>query len=267
MTTTPIAPAAVPAAPAGAAPAAAVRAITFPAATLGFFAFGLAADLPDPILSLATLDDIIHKTTVLFTVGPIEVTMSVLACVGIYAASVLAPFVAGHAKAQLEAGAGSASVNRLLHAVFLTVWILLGFAMALIRLSDEMAGDTVAQRWPMALLMLILYVLGGLAVYHGSHDYFTSSWHLVRPVVKKAEKATAKADAAFALADHALVAYDTNQAQLTRWDSELTAHQKRLRAAEDQIKDLVRARLAAHLGNPAETALMFDEHKPSSDAA
>jgi hypothetical protein len=263
MTTTPTAetaPAAAPAAPA-------VKAVTFPAATLGFFAFGLAADLPDPILSLATLDDIIHKTTVLFTVGPIAVTMSVLACVGIYAASVLAPFVAGHAKAQVDEGLGSASVNRLLHGVFLAFWSVLGGAMAVIRLSDELAGDSVAQRWPMALLMLVLYLLAGAAVYHGSHAYFTSSWHLVRPVVKRAEKATATADAAFALADHALVAYDTNQTQMADWTAELADHQTRLRAAEGLIKDLVRARLAAHLGNPAETGLMFDEHDPPSDAA
>jgi len=236
-----------------------VRPVVPPWTLLALTIIAAGASLIDPLLTKGTLDLVnADATKVLGLIG-----VSWLAAIGIFLASIGAPIKAGHDEAE---GRNATP--------FFVAWAALGIALFLIRwfekvlISGYMEDFTDQYGWmrhlPMAGLIAAVYVLTGLSFRSIAYKYYTSTWHLVRPAMRGASKATKKAIAAEGLARHADAALDTNVNQLTLLYYEYKTHCTRLRNAEAEIKDRVRAALAAHLGDPKETGSMFEPHRPTN---
>lgn len=233
-----------------------IKPVVVPWTLLVLAALNAGASVIDPLLTKGTLDLVNGDGTKIL--GLVEVSW--LAAAGIFLASIAAPVKAGHEKAK---GGGETA--------FMAFWGILGVALFLARwfedvlisryVKDFTEGGGWLTHLPMALLIAAVYVLTGLGFRSIAFSYYTSSWHLVHPAMKKADRATEKAIEAEGVVRHAEAALDTNVNQIALLVSEYESHRTRLRNAEAEIKDRVRIALAAHLGDPAEAGLAFESHK------
>lgn len=235
------------------------EAIVAPWALLGMGALALVGSVIDPLLTKSTFDQVLNDGTKILGI----IDTSWLVAIGIFFTSIAAPIKAGHERASGKSATG-----------FMIGWALLGIAMFCIRWFDKVliTGDltsfTQEGGWvtslPIALLIGGVYVLTGLGFRSISYKHFSSPWHTVRPALTRASKATEKAIKAKGVARHAEAALDTNINQLTLVAHEYDTHLTRLRNAEAEIKDRVRAALTAHMADPAEAGLMFAPHQGSN---
>jgi hypothetical protein len=150
--------------------------------------------------------------------------------------------------------------------LFITLWILLCFGMAALRACEAFitktkydkadGGDVVV-----AILLLIFDLVGGLCVISAVYVYLTSTYHLVRPTQKRAEKRAKQLDKAAGLAIHVAEALDANRLAAGQWAADYKAHCTRLANDSARIKDAVRLEFARSLGSPASTSAVFAPHK------
>ncbi len=239
-------------------PAAAPQAVVFPWILVVPTVLAVLASSMDPLLTKNTFDLVLNDNTRILGRIPI----SWLIALGIFLGSIIPPVEAGYAHAMGRSEAWA-----------MPTWGLIGAGVFLLRLFEpllvghDFQAYTDQAQWvaalPIAILMGGVYLATGLGFKSIAQQYMSSPWHIVRPALHRAQKSTAKAIEAEGVARHALAALDTNENQLTLLAHEFEIHRIRLRNTEAELKDRVRASLAAHLGDPSETGLMHEPHKSS----
>lgn len=232
-----------------------VRPVVFPGVLLAVFIANLVVGVVDPLLTKSTIDQVNNDAgTLLF------LPVSWLIAAGLYMASVLAPIKIGLAEGKGEKPGG-----------VLVFWIGLGAALFMMRLFEDVlvaGGDWSEFQWmnhfPMALVILFLYLLTGAGFRYVAREYIRSPWHLVHPVMKLADQQSTEASQKAGIALHALNAFDSNRVQASLWSAEYDAHLTRIRNAEDEIKDAVRIAIVAWLASPADASVAKESHKPTN---
>jgi len=121
---------------------------------------------------------------------------------------------------------------------------------------------------PIALVMAALFFGGGFDLYQTSLSYFTSTWHRVEPALRNAEHATKDAYEAIGVAHQGLRAVEANRNEYDRENAAFQAHMAVIRNAEALVKEAVRTRIEAEVGDPRDTSEpMHEPHQglPDSD--
>jgi len=236
----------------------AVAPYIFPTGVLGWLGVGMIADLADPILGYGTFYDILNNADPLFTFFGVNVTLPVLVVVAFYTVSLVLPALIGACQAKIDSQEGGRQ-TRLMRGWLFATWVALGVVMLVIRLFDEMASATNAiGNVATAVLMMVCFAATGLTVYHAAHQYFSSAWHHVHSILRKARKAGSKATHAIAYAIQAMRCMRKNTYQATLQKADRDDHLRRIEAARKELKSEVRIALAVALGDPASSSLVFE---------
>lgn len=248
-----------------------VNPVVFPWRTIGTGLLGLLGSFPDPLMLADVIDNVVGLR--LFTkigpdgkiIGTSGVSSTPLITLGIYLAVIAAAISAGAATAHART---SRQYPHYLIIIPLVAWTSMGIAMFSIRCAETKltggAAETDNYDWVMALVMFILYFLSGWCLYEASEAYLSSPWHLVHPSQKKAAKSFTAYAKASGLAIHVIDALNTNRLAASQWASEYQSHCIRLANALASIKDSMRLALATYLGNPGDTGLIYEPHRPTN---
>ncbi|MBT1173904.1 hypothetical protein JS528_11305 [Bifidobacterium sp. MA2] len=232
----------------------------FPWTLLAFALIGLAAEIPDPLLSLNMLDAIFNQPAVIL--GTSLFSLSVAG--GVFLLAAVLAIGVGHHLAIRRTGASHPLPTWAIR-VLVALWAGLGVAMVLMRVFEaaiEGLRPDYASSLPIALTMFILYFGSGADLCATSQLYFTGSYHRLHGVRRAMLGAQRRAARLTARAEVLVHDMEMLRDIRDRFTQRYRDHLAVLQAREDAIKRRFRLQLACEMGDPAESGLVRTPLRP-----